>query len=90
VVGRQNADTADTLHLRDVAMATVFGFLCMGCTLAPSGEYDLTVHVWRQCGLKSNYFDHLLCLCFSSCTLSKLVMTPYAYVNYITDLCVPL
>ena len=24
VVGRQNADTADTLHLRDVAMATPF------------------------------------------------------------------
>jgi len=24
VVGRQNADIADTLHLRDVAMATMF------------------------------------------------------------------
>jgi len=24
VVGRQNADTAYTLHLRDVAMATIF------------------------------------------------------------------
>jgi len=24
VVGRQNADIADTLHLRDVAMATTF------------------------------------------------------------------
>jgi len=24
VVGRQNADIADTLHLRDVAMATIF------------------------------------------------------------------
>jgi len=88
VVGRQNADIADTLHLRDVAMATtfwlsvgynlgcmiasdtlpdcmggflgssypiktanfkvltdvavaiVFGFLYMGCTFAPLGEYD--------------------------------------------------
>jgi len=40
VASRQNADTADTLHLRDVAVATIFGFLCMGCTLAPSGEYD--------------------------------------------------
>ena len=26
--------------LRDVAMATVFGFLYIGCTLAPPGEYD--------------------------------------------------
>jgi len=26
VVGRQNADIADTLHLRDAAMATSFGF----------------------------------------------------------------
>ena len=25
MVGRQNADIADTLHLRDVAMATNFG-----------------------------------------------------------------
>jgi len=88
VVGRQNADTASTLLLRDVAMATtfwlsmgyncgcmiasdtrfdsrggfsgssyptktadfevlrdvvivtVFGFLYMGCTLTPPGEYD--------------------------------------------------
>jgi len=89
VVGRQNADIADTLHVRDVAMATtfwlsmgynfgcmiasdtlfdfwgwvfgvklsdediadfevlrdvaiviVFGFLYMGCTLTPPGEYD--------------------------------------------------
>jgi len=30
VVGRQNADIADTLHLRDVAMATTF-CLSMGC-----------------------------------------------------------
>ena len=37
---RQNADTADTLHLMDVAMATIFGFLYMGCTLAPPEEYD--------------------------------------------------
>ena len=29
MVGRQNADTADTLHLRDVAMATTF-WLSMG------------------------------------------------------------
>jgi len=40
VVDRQNAHIADTLHLRDVAMATIFGFLYMGCILAPPGEYD--------------------------------------------------
>ena len=36
----QRADIADTLQLSDVAMATIFGCLCMGCTLAPPGEYD--------------------------------------------------
>jgi len=33
-------DIANFEVLRDVAMATIFGFLSMGCTLAPSGEYD--------------------------------------------------
>ena len=28
-------------------------------TLAPPVEYDWTVHLWRRCGLMSNYFDHL-------------------------------
>ena len=37
---RQNADIADTLHLRDVAMVTIFGFLYMACTLAPLEEYS--------------------------------------------------
>jgi len=32
-------DIADFEVLRDVAMATIFGFL-MGCTLAPPEEYD--------------------------------------------------
>jgi len=40
VAGRQNADIADTLHLRDVVMAAILGFLYMGCTLAPLDEYD--------------------------------------------------
>jgi len=31
-------DLADFEVLRDVAMATFFGFLYMWCTLAPSGE----------------------------------------------------
>jgi len=40
-------------------MATIFGFLYMGCKLAPPEEYDWTVHVRRRCVLMSNYFDHL-------------------------------
>jgi len=41
VAGQQNADIADTLQLRDITVATIFVFLCMGCTLAPlGGEYD--------------------------------------------------
>ena len=27
-------------HRADVAMVTIFGFLYMGCTLTPPGEYD--------------------------------------------------
>jgi len=37
----------------------------MGCTLAPSGEYDRTVHGCWRCELLSNYFDHLF---LHSCT----------------------
>ena len=33
-----------------------------GAHLAPPGEYDWTVRVWRQCSLMSNYFAHLLLL----------------------------
>jgi len=33
-------DIADFEVQRDVAMATIFGFLYMGCTLAPPEEYD--------------------------------------------------
>ena len=39
MVHRQNADIADTLHLREVGMATVFGFLYIGWTLAPMRPY---------------------------------------------------
>jgi len=43
VVGRHNADIADTLHLRDVAMATTF---CLsmgynfGCMIASDTLFD--------------------------------------------------
>jgi len=40
VIVQQNADIADTMQLRNVAIATISVFLYMGCTLAPSGEYD--------------------------------------------------
>ena len=33
-------DIADFEVLRDLVMATIFGFLYMGCTLAPPEEYD--------------------------------------------------
>jgi len=66
VVGRQNADITDTLHLRDVATAAIFWLCVYGCTLAPPGEYDWTIHVWQRCGLTSNYFDHLLLLYYCS------------------------
>jgi len=33
-------DMADFEVLKDAAMATIFGFLYMRCTLAPPGEYD--------------------------------------------------
>jgi len=43
VVGRQNADIADTLHLRDIAMATTF-WLSMGynfgCMIASDMLFD--------------------------------------------------
>ena len=61
MVGLQNADIADILHLRDIAMATTFVFLYMRCTLAPPGKFDCTVCVRQQCGLMSSYFDHLFC-----------------------------
>jgi len=55
-------DAADFEVLRDVTIVTVFGFLYMGCTLTPPGEYDWTIDVRWRCGLMSNYFDHLLLL----------------------------
>jgi len=49
VVGRQNADIADTLQLRDVAMATTF-WLSMGygLVLFCLTVYDAYVHVVAQ------------------------------------------
>jgi len=44
VVGQQNADIADTLHLRDVATATTFWLLMgynFGCVIAIAPRYLL-------------------------------------------------
>ena len=43
MVGRQNADIADTLHLRDVAMATTFWLsvgYSFGCMIASDTLFD--------------------------------------------------
>jgi len=40
VVSQQNADIAHSLQLGDVAMATIFVFLYMGCTFALPGKND--------------------------------------------------
>jgi len=43
VIGRQNADIADTLHLRDVAVATTFWLLMVynfGCMIASDRQFD--------------------------------------------------
>jgi len=60
VVGRQNADIANTCTQGMLSQQPSFGILYMGCTLAPLGKYDWTIHAWRWCSLMSNYFDHLL------------------------------
>jgi len=39
-VGQQNADIADTLQLRDAAMATIFVIIYVGCSLAAHGKQD--------------------------------------------------
>ena len=43
MVGRQNADIADSLHLRDIAMATTFCLLMsynFGCMIAGNTLFD--------------------------------------------------
>ena len=54
MVSRQNAHIADTLHLKDVAMATTFGFRSMGynfgCVIASD-----KIFVSRGWFLQSSY-----------------------------------
>jgi len=59
VVGRQNADIADTLHLRDVAITTIFWLSIYGVHIGATWRIRLNrpfVVVMRP---TSNYFDHL-------------------------------
>jgi len=49
VLDRQNADNADTLHLRDVAMATTFWLSMgynLGCTIASNMLFDSRGGFW--------------------------------------------
>ena len=75
MVGQQNADIADILQLRDVAMATIFGFLYMGahwCHLANTIELSV-------CGS-----DGVLCqFTLSTCYYSAFVIQ----VQVICGLC---
>jgi len=54
VVSQQNADIADTLQLRDVAMATIFWLSLYGAHIGT------TWRIRRRCGLMSDHFHHLL------------------------------
>jgi len=53
VVGRQNADITDILHLRDVTMATIFWLSVYGVHIGVTWLIRLNVYVRRQCGLMS-------------------------------------
>ena len=61
MVGRQNADIANTLPLRDVAMANIFWLSVYAVHIGATWRIQLNRHVRRRCGLMSNYFDHLFC-----------------------------
>ena len=54
-------DVADFEVVKDVAIVTVFGFLYMGCTLTPRGEYDRTVHVQGDAAL----YQIILTTCYN-------------------------
>jgi len=60
VVSRQNADIADTLHPRDVVMATTFR---LSIYRGAHWRHLANVTEPSMCGsdvVLSNYFDHLL------------------------------
>ena len=79
MVGRQNADIVDTLHLRDVAIATMFWLSIYGVHIGATWRVRLNLHV--QCGLMSNYFDHLFFVAFFTfLTFSVLFERFYIYV----------
>jgi len=59
VVGHQNADIADTLHLRDIAMAAIFWLSIYGVHIGATRRIRLNRPCAVGCGLMSNYFDNL-------------------------------
>jgi len=56
VVGRQNADIADTLQLRDVAMATIFWFSTYGMHIGATWRIRLN----RPCAVAMQPYVKLL------------------------------
>jgi len=57
VVSRQNADIVDTVHLRDVAMATIFCFLHNGVHIDAAWRVRLN----RPCAAPMRPYVKLLC-----------------------------
>jgi len=62
VISWQNADITNILHLRDVAMATIFLLSVYGGAHWRHLVNTTTIHVWQRCSLMSNYFVHLFIL----------------------------
>ena len=62
MVGRQNADIADTVHLQDVATATIFRLSIYGVHIGATWRIRLNCPCAAAMRLMSNYFDHLLSL----------------------------
>jgi len=56
VVGRQNADIADTLRLRDVAMATIFWMSTYGVYIGATWRIRLN----RPCAAAIRHYVKLL------------------------------
>jgi len=56
VVGRQNADIADTLHLRDVALATIFWLSIYGVHIGATWRIRLN----RPCAAAIRHYVKLL------------------------------
>jgi len=75
VVGQQNADTANTLQLRDIAMATILWLSTYGVHI------DATWQIWlnHPCvAAMRPYFGHLFWVCFGLLSLYVLKLLSYS------------